>query len=336
MDESQITISAQTLLFHIQRFQERGGVLPEGMWFGQWTETIKRLEDSDERFPMSVVTTSIEYASQQLQDPILGLNHTDRDELPYSDFFRVLSYHSDTLEEFIRLCSRYFCLFTEIGVFAIHHDNPQSEVRFCPRDRAILSDHQIDGSLVLTVKAIYQYAGIKPIYATIDHACPPGYAKDYEEKLGCDVEFEQPTAALYYPFAEMTLVREATAAPLILHRFEQQRDQLYGGNLIEKTEFLIRRLLIRGEPKREHIAKELAMSLRTFQRLLSQHNTSYKALLEKTRQALAMEYVTESSFSNQEIALLLGYTETSQFYKAFRRWFNASPSYFREQATADL
>lgn len=329
MDSSDITISAQTLLFHIQRFKERGGVLPEGSWIGGWEQYIDQLEESDERFPMRVVTQSIEFAAQQLQDPILGLNHTDREELPYSEFFRVMGYHADSLEEFIRLCSRYFCLFTEIGFFAIHHNNPETEIKFHPCDRNILSDHQIDGVLLLTVKAIYQYAGVFPIWIAVDHACPEGYEEEYEAKLGCDVSFNEPYAAVYYAFDDVTCVREATSAPLILHHLEQQRDKLYGGNLIDKTEFLIRRLLIRGEPKREQIAGELALSLRSFQRLLAQQGTTYKALLDDTRKTMAMEYVKQSNFSNQEIALLLGYSEASQFYKAFQRWFNQSPSFFR-------
>lgn len=332
MSDNEITISAQTLLFHIKRYMELGGVLPEGRWMGRWEDKLQELEDSSERFPMSVVTMAIQFAAQQLQDPILGLHHADQIDLPYYDFYRVLAYHANSLEEFVQLSSRYFCLFTEIGVFEVQHKNTQSDVRFNPCDRNIITDHQIDGGLMIMVKSISLYAGIKPELVLIDHAAPAGYEQEYVNRFGCAVEFDQPYAAVRYPFAEVVKVREVSETPLLLHDFEQQRDQLYGDNIIDKTEFLIRRLMIRGEPKREHIARELALSVRTFQRLLAQHDTTYKALLESTRKQMALEYIKESSFAIQEVALLLGYTETSQFYKAFRRWFDRSPGYYRKEA----
>ena len=329
MGDSEITVSAQTLMFHIQRFQELGGVLPEGSLLGQWDLAVELLENSDRRFPFTLVSTSVEFASRQLQDPVLGLNAVDSERLPYTDVFELLSRNAGTLEEYIQLLSRYFCLFTEIGIYEVHHKKPASQVLFCPRDRRITSYHQVDGALLLAAKVIRQYAGIKPLAVTIDHECPPGCERVYADKFGGCVQFGAPFAALDYDLEEMTRLRRVTEKPLIAPVLEQQRDELYGDDVIEKTVFLIRRLLIRGEPKREHIARELALSLRTFQRVLSGHNTTFKALLEDTRKQMAMEFLQQSSFTAQEIALLLGYSETSQFYKAFKRWFGKSPGDFR-------
>ena len=329
MSDSEITVSAQTLMFHIQRFQELGGVLPEGTILGRWDLALELLENSDRRFPFTLVSTSVEFASQQLQDPVLGLNAVDSDRLPYSDVFELLSKNACTLEEYIRLLSRYFCLSTEIGVIEVHHKKPVSQVLFCPRDRRITSYHQMDGALLMAAKVIRQYAGIKPLAVTVDHECPPGCESVYTRKFGGEVRFAQNRCALDYDLEEMTRMRRAVERQLITPVLEQRRDELYGNDVIEKSEFMIRRLLIRGEPKREHIARELALSLRSYQRLLSSHNTTFKDLLENARKRMAREYLQQSSFTVQEIALLLGYSETSQFYKAFRRWFNRSPGEFR-------
>ncbi len=107
--------------------------------------------------------------------------------------------------------------------------------------------------------------------------------------------------------------------------YRNQREALYGKDIRGEIIFLIRRLLFRGEPSRQKIAKELNLSVRTLQRSLSEMNTSYKDLLESTRKKLALEYLKESEFTVAQTAVLLGYTETSQFYKAFRRWYNHSP-----------
>ena len=335
MTDQEPTLSAQTLLYHINRFQAVGGVLPEGPLLGRWDIAEEMLENSDQRFPISLVATSVEFASQQLQDPVLGLTMMDDHEVPFPAIMELMNQNSGTLEEFIQLMSRYFCLFTEIGVYQVLHKKPHSKVVFSARNRSVISDHQVDGAMLNAARSIERYAGIKPDHVDVDHSSPAGCEAIYRQKFGCTVSFSESQAALHYPFAEMVCLRRDVTSGLISPVLEQKRDQLYGRDIIEKTAFLIRRLLIRGEPRRETIASALALSLRTFQRILSSENTSYKALLEATRQQMAREYLQESTFTVQEIALLLGYTETSQFYKAFRRWFDCGPGDFRRQMAAD-
>lgn len=332
MSEAEITISAQTLLFHIRRFREMGGVLPESNLIGRWDLAEELLENSNRRFPFTLIATSVEFASQQLQDPVLGLNAVDVNDMPYSGAYVMLHDKACTLEEFIQLLSRYMCLFTEIGVYSVRHSKPHSRITFCPRDRSLTSFHQMDGALLIAAKMNERYCGARPLAAFIDHECPPGCEAVYEARFGCPVSFGQSHCSLDYHIEELTRVRRVMESPLIAARLEKRRDELYGDNIVEKSQFIIRRLLIRGEPKREHVARDLAMSVRTYQRMLSSHHTTFKALLEGTRKQLAVEHLQHNALTVQDVALLLGYSETSQFYKAFRRWFNCSPGEFRQMS----
>ncbi|MEA2094390.1 MAG: helix-turn-helix transcriptional regulator, partial [Pseudomonadota bacterium] len=84
-----------------------------------------------------------------------------------------------------------------------------------------------------------------------------------------------------------------------------------------------------GAPKQEDIAGTLHVSLRSLQRKLKDEHTSYKTLLENTRQQLAMQYLRDSQRSIGEITYLLGFAEPSNFTRAFRRWTGQSPGEFR-------
>jgi len=53
--------------------------------------------------------------------------------------------------------------------------------------------------------------------------------------------------------------------------------------------------------------------------------------LDETRRELAKEYVNDTSLSFSEITYLLGFSEQSNFTRAFKRWQGQSPSAFREQ-----
>jgi AraC-like DNA-binding protein len=71
-------------------------------------------------------------------------------------------------------------------------------------------------------------------------------------------------------------------------------------------------------------------SPRTLQRYLAEDGTSFSAVLEKWRFKRAVEALQSDDASIAEIAEQLGYANTPNFIRAFRRWTNSSPMEYRE------
>ena len=88
-------------------------------------------------------------------------------------------------------------------------------------------------------------------------------------------------------------------------------------------------LLPSGKVNEEVVAGSLNMSLRSLQRKLSDENVSYKELLESTRMTLALEYIKLPKYSINEITYLLGFSEQSNFSRAFKRWTKQTPTSYR-------
>ncbi|MBM3108902.1 AraC family transcriptional regulator [Pseudomonas sp. V1] len=91
------------------------------------------------------------------------------------------------------------------------------------------------------------------------------------------------------------------------------------------------RVLPQGEPKRETVAQALHLSQRTLQRRLQDEGTSFQTLLDDTRRELAEQYLAQPNMTLLETAYLLGFADPSNFFRAFRRWFDVTPGEYRTQ-----
>jgi AraC-like DNA-binding protein len=95
----------------------------------------------------------------------------------------------------------------------------------------------------------------------------------------------------------------------------------------------LRRLLMRyygAFPSMDTAASDLGMSPRTLSRRLAEDGTTYQQVLDTLREKLAKEYFSRGGRSVTQIALKLGYTDSSNFSKAFKRWTKLSPSDYME------
>lgn len=80
------------------------------------------------------------------------------------------------------------------------------------------------------------------------------------------------------------------------------------------------------------MAARLKMSERSLQRRLADEGVTFDALLDEVRRVLSLRYLADPSIAIAEVAYLLGYSEPSPFYRAFRRWTGTSPSEMRTRA----
>jgi len=88
--------------------------------------------------------------------------------------------------------------------------------------------------------------------------------------------------------------------------------------------------LASGRVSEDFIAQSINMSTRSLQRRLKGNETSFKQLLDETRKELASQYIENQEIAINEITYLLGFSEPSNFSRAFKRWNGLSPTAYRE------
>lgn len=160
----------------------------------------------------------------------------------------------------------------------------------------------------------------------------PAHAHVYQDIFHCPVHFDQPRNELRYdavhmeqPMAYANAVTHATVSDMCeQHLAEFHRSGGLGAD--------IHRILVQHPgrfPDVEAMAAELSMNARMLRRKLEAEGTSYRQILAKVREHLALAYLRKTAMTHEEIATRLGYSDAANFRHAFIRWTGKNPSEFR-------
>ncbi|UFS97326.1 AraC family transcriptional regulator [Nocardia huaxiensis] len=85
----------------------------------------------------------------------------------------------------------------------------------------------------------------------------------------------------------------------------------------------------------EAVAERLAMSPRTLQRRLAEHETTWRTEVEKARQTRALTLLRNPDLSMRSIARRVGYSDERVLRRAVRRWHGAPPIAVRNGLATD-
>lgn len=101
--------------------------------------------------------------------------------------------------------------------------------------------------------------------------------------------------------------------------------------LMTRVREAIRQQLVQGVSRQDIVAENLRMTRRTLQRKLSLEGTSYQALLDDVRQSIAEDYLANTTLPIPDIALRLGFSETTSFHRQFKARVGVTPGDYRQK-----
>ncbi len=163
----------------------------------------------------------------------------------------------------------------------------------------------------------------------------PHYVADYVDAFCLPVLFGQ-------SHNQLILTADAASTPCLLgnsadhmvfvSQCEQRLHSLAEWNSYRsKTAQLIATLLPQMTPSLNDIAGKLHLPAWTLRRKLQEETTSFKHVLDETRESLASAWLKESDHALSEIAFMTGFSSTEAFQRAFKRWCGITPGEFRRQ-----
>lgn len=250
--------------------------------------------------------------------------------------FGILGYallSSPTLREAIALTLRFIDLSFAFTAPEVELTGGRVVIRLAdeslPADlRALLVDRDL--LAVHTVLSELVPGGLPFTRVALRGGRPPGVLARYADKLGTTpvaaVGAEGNTATFSAAHLEKPLPQGSPAAVAVAESMCRELVAVRRGRgpVSARVRVEITRNLAQ-DASMGAVASAIGMSARTLRRHLSGEGTSYQRLLDEVRLGLATRMLGTGMLSVEDVALRLGYAESSSFIHAFRRLTGSTP-----------
>ncbi|BFM10576.1 AraC family transcriptional regulator [Simiduia litorea] len=208
----------------------------------------------------------------------------------------------------------------------LRHDNGRSSA----------SDYAQDAvyAAMITLSRSHYKADFSMVKLELTRAQPEDEAP-YLALFRCPVSFGHALSRAWYKRADVDVSipgcnREMAHATEKLAQDYLAKLELKNADIQHRVQNIIVNLMPQGEATLERVADILHMSSRTLHRKLEAERSSFRLEMEAVRQRLAREYMLDHSLSLGDISFLLGFSSSSNFTRAFRRWTGKTPQDFRQ------
>ena len=227
-------------------------------------------------------------------------------------------------------------------------ENNRSEYRFKSKTNNRLTERWMVESGIHVVKQLIETIVAHPVgdNAKICFTYPePDYKKELEDFYGVTCEFESDKNAISIPSSWCQIrsplsdqatfksnLRKCQELKLALSNEQKIVDSV---RLTLSQHFENQSNDFQDIPSLSSLAAEKHMTPRTFSRRLKEQGYSYKELLEEVRQQQVAQLLKNTHLSIADIGMRLGYQEPASFIRAFKTWYQCTPTQWRKQKSSE-
>ena len=185
----------------------------------------------------------------------------------------------------------------------------------------------------LTTLRVLTGRELQPLEVHLPHAAPEDHRR-HEAFFHCPIVWSAPRVEVHMDAAILGLPLARANPDLfryLARRADALKSELPETSIASRVRRLIEEALPNGEPAIDELGRKVAMSGRTLQRRLKEEGTGFAELLDEVRRERAMMLLEDERLTVAQISFLLGYSEPTAFFRAFRRWTGETPQAWRAQ-----
>ena len=324
MSDSDRTVIARNPLLLLRYVEQRGLDRDELMRAVGLSD--RSLADPDSRIPLATTRKLWRAVIRQSDDEYLGIHTGQTIKVREMGLVGYAMYHGNDLYGALTSLSRYGHIVSEAVQFMLSASGDGVILRCHAHPFMVALRHPIEATLSLVITVARELTGtaLKPVRIRLPSP-QPETTTPYTSLFGTAVTFDWSEAEMEFSGQQMnlpTLAPDSTLSGYLTELAESKITSLgsRSSNLVDRVRRAIWRSFPNEKPDLQTIASRMGMSARTLQRRLRDAGTSYSATLENFRREMAMELRTNRGFAAAEVAFMLGYSESSAYQRAARRW----------------
>lgn len=293
------------------------------------------ISDPDDRVPVIKAVRLLQLIANETEDVDIGLKLGQRIEVRQIGVVGYAMAHSDDLQSAIQRLVRFRKILNQRSEAEFRRDGDRWRLSFDTEPLIEGFRPPLDDYMAAIVVALGELIGkkVEPAEASFCYDKPADTAL-HRELFGSSIRFGRPQQILAFWDRDIQtplLHADPQLTGYLDELAEIRLDTLPKDDTVAAR---VRRAiwphLSEGQPSIGAIAADLAVSSRTLQRRLREEDTSYGEVVENLRREKAVLLLRDPHLAVYEIGYLLGYSDPSAFYRAFRRWHGESPSQHRQ------
>lgn len=279
-------------------------------------------------------TQLVQNAQALTGDPALGLKLGLRLNLSAHAVVGQAFMACGTLEEALQLLLRYHHLLAnslEMGL-EINGELCALTVTSAPEDTDIEFGYElVYGAIINTLRGLLSQPDLC-LRMEVPYA-EPAHVDQYYAVFGHDIHFNSVRGRILF-HTGLLATPLPSSNPVLMNLYEAECARLLAdlegeGSVSEQTLRLLRKL--EGQyPQMPQIAAMLNFSPRTYRRRLDEEDNAFQGLLDQVRAEHATRYLQNTRLPLSSIAYMVGFSDASNFRRAYIKWTGRSPREVRD------
>ena len=283
------------------------------------------------RIPFRVIDNLWTRATDLIEDPCFGLRTTEFWHPSAGNTLGYACIASSTLREALIRLQRFAHMIS--GNAEVHLDETAKGLTLTLSDK-LKHPARMDFVManIMTAARFNYGEDLSPVEVCFIHP-KPSCAEKHASFFKAPVHFSAESDSITFA-TEVVDMRLPSGNPQLAlindHITVKYLAKLDEEDIVHRVKAAIIDHLPSGKVTHEKISDSLAISIRSLQRKLQQNGTTFRKVLDSTREDLAKQYVEDLNVDLTETAFLLGFSEHSAFSRAFKRWTGLSPKEIRK------
>ncbi len=245
----------------------------------------------------------------------------------------LLLHTTGNLEQALLKLGQYSALVSNSA--SIRIEQTPASLGFCiePIAGVAISDLAIDSFLATLARFAEQLGAEHPVLSSVElMRSRPDSTAPWDRFFTVPVRFGAARNALWLnraPLSSPSIMGDPRLAAVNEAVVKSYVETLQKTPFSHRVKQLVATQLQQGDPKIQWVAERLNLTERSLRRHLRQEGSTYRELVQQCRMDVAEHYLNCSEMSVTDIALNIGFSDTSNFSRAFVRHTGKSPSEFR-------